>query len=50
MLTSIVLILLTLLLSAFFSSMEIAFTSKNRLKLELDRKQSRLFDSIAGVF
>ena len=50
MLTSFVLILLTLLLSAFFSSMEIAFTSKNRLKLELDRKQSRLFDSIAGVF
>ncbi len=50
MLTSILLILLTLLLSAFFSGMEIAFTSKNRLKLELDRKQSRLFDSIAEIF
>ena len=39
-----------LLLSAFFSGMEIAFTSKNRLKLEIDRKQSRMFDSIAEVF
>ncbi len=39
-----------LLLSAFFSGMEIAFTSKNRLKLEIDRKQSRMFDSIAEIF
>lgn len=30
--------------------MEIAFTSKNRLKLELDRKQSRLFNFIADIF
>ena len=50
MLTSLLLILVTLLLSAFFSGMEIAFTSKNRLKLELDRKQNRLFDSIAEIF
>lgn len=50
MLHSILLILLTLLFSAFFSGMEIAFTSKNRLKLELDRKQSRLFDRIASIF
>lgn len=50
MLTSVILILLMLLLSAFFSGMEIAFTSKNRLKLEIDRKQSRLFDRIAAVF
>lgn len=39
-----------LLLSAFFSGMEIAFTSKNRLKLEIDRKQSRMFDYIADIF
>ena len=39
-----------LLLSAFFSGMEIAFTSKNRLKLEIDRKQSRMFDRIAEIF
>lgn len=50
MLHSILLILLTLLFSAFFSGMEIAFTSKNRLKLELDRKQSHLFDRIATIF
>lgn len=30
--------------------MEIAFTSKNRLKLEIDRKQSRMFDRIADIF
>ena len=50
MLTSVILIVLMLLLSAFFSGMEIAFTSKNRLKLEIDRKQSRMFDHIAEIF
>lgn len=50
MLVSIIIIVVMLLLSAFFSGMEIAFTSKNRLKLEIDRKQSRLFDFIAEVF
>ena len=50
MVTSLILIVFMLLLSAFFSGMEIAFTSKNRLKLEIDRKQSRMFDSIAEVF
>ena len=50
MVTSIVIIATMLLLSAFFSGMEIAFTSKNRLKLEIDRKQSRMFDFIAEVF
>lgn len=50
MTTSVLIILLMLLLSAFFSGMEIAFTSKNRLRLEIDRKQSRLFDRIAEIF
>ena len=50
MLTSVILIILMLLWSAFFSGMEIAFTSKNRLKLEIDRKQSRMFDHIAEIF
>ena len=50
MTTSILIILLMLLLSAFFSGMEIAFTSKNRLRLEIDRKQSGLFDQIAEIF
>lgn len=50
MLSVALLIVAMLILSAFFSGMEIAFTSKNRLKLEIDRKQSRLFDRIAKVF
>ena len=50
MVTSLILIVVMLLLSAFFSGMEIAFTSKNRLKLEIDRKQSRMFYSIPEVF
>ncbi|MBR4969124.1 MAG: HlyC/CorC family transporter [Alistipes sp.] len=39
-----------LVLSAFFSGMESAFLNKNRLRLEIDRRQSRLFDYIAGLF
>ena len=30
--------------------MEIAYLSKNRLKLEIDRKQSRFFDRVADIF
>ncbi len=45
-----IIIVLMILLSAFFSGMEIAFTSKNRLRLEIDRKQSRMFDFVADVF
>lgn len=48
--TSVIIIVLMLLLSGFFSGMEIAFVNKNRLKLEIDRKQSRMFDRIADVF
>ena len=47
---SVLLVAMTLVLSAFFSGMEIAFLNKNRLRLEIDRKQSRLFDYIAGLF
>jgi len=50
MIVSVILILATLLLSAFFSGMEIAFVSKNRLKLEIDRKQNRLLDFVANIF
>ena len=48
--TSVAIIVVMLMLSAFFSGMEIAFLNKNRLKLEIDRKQSRLFDFIADIF
>ena len=47
---ALVVVILTIFLSAFFSGMEIAFLNKNRLKLEIDRKQSRLFDYLAGLF
>ena len=39
-----------LLLSAFFSGMEIAFLSKNRLREEIDRKQSSMFEFVAHLF
>ncbi|MBP3550561.1 MAG: HlyC/CorC family transporter [Alistipes sp.] len=50
MYVAVVLVVITVVLSAFFSGMEIAFLNKNRLRLEIDRKQSRMFDYIAGLF
>ncbi len=50
MLPVIIVILLSMLASAFFSGMEIAFLSSNKLKLEIDKKRSRVFNSIAGLF
>ena len=47
---SVILVLVMVILSAFFSGMEIAFVNKNRLRLEIDRKQSRMFDFVAGLF
>jgi CBS domain containing-hemolysin-like protein len=49
-LTTFVTIAVTLLLSAFFSGMEIAFLGRNRLREEIDRKQSPLFNNIADIF
>ncbi len=39
-----------LVLSAFFSGMEIAFLGRNRLREEIDRKQSAVFNYIAELF
>ena len=47
---SLAIVVVMVMLSAFFSGMEIAFVNKNRLRLEIDRKQSRMFDYIAGLF
>jgi CBS domain containing-hemolysin-like protein len=48
-LTNTTLILITLLLSAFFSGMEIAFISSNKLKIELDRSKGLFGAKILAV-
>ena len=47
---SLIIIVLTLLFSAFFSGMEIAFISSNRLKVELDIAKGALNGRVLGLF
>jgi CBS domain containing-hemolysin-like protein len=50
MLTYVIVIVISLLFSAFFSGMEIAFVSANRLKIELDKKQKSTVSKIVERF
>lgn len=43
-------ILLTLLFTAFFSGLELAFITSNKLRFELDKKQRNLTSSILSIF
>lgn len=43
-------IFITLILSAFFSGMEIAFISANKLRIEVDRKQGHFSSGIISIF
>ncbi|HPR32376.1 MAG TPA: hemolysin family protein [Prolixibacteraceae bacterium] len=48
--TESVIILITLLFSAFFSGMEIAFVSANRMSLEMDKQQRTLTAGVLHIF
>jgi CBS domain containing-hemolysin-like protein len=47
---SILIIIVAVIFSAFFSGMEIAFISANRLRIELDKKQGAFGSRLASMF
>ena len=46
MLTSLIFITVLLLLSAFFSGMEIAYVSSNKVQLEIEKKEGGVIGNI----
>ncbi|WP_320052015.1 hemolysin family protein [uncultured Acetobacteroides sp.] len=47
---TLVVIVLSLVFSAFFSGMEVAFLKANKLRVELDRKHGRTYAGIVDIF
>jgi CBS domain containing-hemolysin-like protein len=50
MIVTVVVILITLLFSAFFSGMEIAYLSSNKLKLEIEKKETPRLNRVIDTF
>ncbi len=48
--TNLIIIVVSLLFSAFFSGMEIAFLSSNKLRFEIEKKHQRLTTRILNIF
>lgn len=47
---SLIIVLVTMLLSAFFAGMEIAFVSSNKVRIEIDTKKGGLVNRIINMF
>ena len=47
---SLIIVLVTMLLSAFFAGMEIAFVSANKVRMEIDKKKGGIVNSIINMF
>ena len=50
MTTSLIIILVCLLLSAFFSGMEIAFLTSNKLRIEIDKSNKGVSQALIDLF
>jgi len=47
---AILIIIIVMIFSSFFSGMEIAFVASNKLRIELDKKQGQFGSKLIGFF